>query len=206
MPDTFISPVRYPTLYRYLSGLPHGMDSYPTVLSAAAVADAPRQKFGDALKRDDLPEPIKKMLDTPWKKGTWIPEVHFMCVMALVRDVVHKSDEKYQQYIFEGMKEQYSGPLMRSVMFVLSPYVLCLTVEKRWGAFKRGVPMKSVQSDKDSCSMVITYPPRLYVVAMLEGMAKSFEAALSCTRVKAYSVKAKIISDEECHFVATWTI
>jgi hypothetical protein len=199
-----INPVRYPTLYRYHANLPQGLDSYPTILSSAGVADAPRHFFGDQLKRDDLPEGVKALLARPWPKNTWVPEVHFMTIMALVRDIIHRSDEKYLQYIYDAMRQQFSGPLMRSVMFVVSPAVLGLATERNWNAFKKGVPMKTLSSTPQGKVLGITYPPKLYLPSMLEGIGKSIEAAMSCTRATTFAVKTEIISDQECHFIASW--
>ena len=203
-PPIPINPVRYPTLFRYVNGLPQGLDSYPDVQSSAEVAESIRQRFGAALVRDDLPDFIKDAMGMPWKRGTWIPEAHFMTLNALVRDVIYRNDEGYLQFCFDTMKAAYSSHLMRSVMFVMAPSVLALATEKRWSTFKRGVALKTLKSMPDGRLLSMTYPPRLYLTCMLDGVAKSIEAALSCTRAKQYSVITNVISDTECQFLISW--
>jgi hypothetical protein len=205
MPDP-INPVRYPTLYRYHVNLPEGLNSYPAAQCTAEVADAPRKKFGDALKRDDLPADVKKMLETPWPRGSWQPEVHFMTVMALVRDIIYKNDEKYLQYIFEGMLEHFNNPLKRSLVYVMSPSVLAMVIEQRWRAYKRGIGLKCIKSTPTGRTLQLTYPAKIYLPSMLDGIARSLEAGLSCTKIKSVGSTIHIISDQECEISFSWEI
>lgn len=206
MPEIPINPVRYPTLYRYLSGLPQGIDSYPDIQSTAEVAASIRATFGAELLRDDLPDYVKTAMAGVWHKTDWIPEVHFMTLNALVRDIVCRNDEKYYQFCFDTMKAAFSSPLMRSLMYVMSPSVLALATEKRWGKFKRGSVMKTIQSTSDGRVLQLTYPEKLYLDCMLGGFMKSIEAACRCTRVTSTEIEMKIISPTETHFTISWSI
>lgn len=206
MLDTTINPVRYPTLYRYLSGLPQGINSYPEYQVVSEFAVAIRKKYQAELQRDDLPNAVKDAMSGDWSKNQWLPEVHFMTLNALVRDIICRSDEKYLQFCFDTMKESYSSPLMRSLMFVMSPAVLALATEKRWSKYRRGVTMKSLQSSANGRVLQMIYPERLYLDCMIGGMGKSIGAALCCTRVKSYEVELKTVSATETQFIVSWQV
>lgn len=201
-----VNPIRYPTLYRYIASLPQGIDSYPDMKALADVPAAIRIQFPHLVKKDDLPPAIVAALTAPWYSGTWIPEVHFMALNALVRDVIYKNDSGYLQFCFDTMKASFTGPVMKAVMLFVSPTMLAIGIEKRWGAYKRGSVMTSQVTSATSRTLVLKYPERLYLPCMLAGFGKSIEAGLACTHISGQSVETCIVSDTECHFFTQWTL
>ena len=165
-----------------------------------------KKKYPQICEREDLPRDIRDVVRSNFSAQQWIPEVHFMLLNALVRDIYFKDDENYGKFCFETMKESYSGPFMRSVMYVMSPSVLALASEKRWSSYKRGVSLKCVSSSSEGRVLSLVFPRGLYLESMLLGMAKSIEAAISCTRAKTYATTYTVVNPQECVFTIHWTM
>jgi hypothetical protein len=201
-----INPLRYPTLYRYIASLPQGIASYPQMQTLADVPASIRLRFPNILQKEDLPADLTAALKLPWLSRTWIPEVHFMALNALVRDVIYKNDSGYLQFCFDTMKESFNSPLMRTMMLFVSPNLLAMNFEKKWNLYKRGSVISSQVTSPTSRLITLKYPERIYLPCMLAGFGKSIEAGLACTRVASQEVITQPVSDTECQYVTRWVL
>lgn len=185
--------------------LPHGVQSYPEVTTLGELALRLREKFPDLSARSDLPPDLVEAIQAPWKPDDWVPEVSFMILHALARDVIFRDDEKFQQFCYDMAKESFSGKLVRAVMHFVSPTLLLMSAAKRWSLFKKGAPMKILKMEKNRIYVSLTYPPNMYHRSMLNGFAYSYKAAIDGTKAKNSRVEPEVISLTECRFNATWT-
>lgn len=202
--DKRIHPMKYPTLYMYMSGLPDGIASYPQAQTRVDIGAQARSRWPDLADRPDIPQDIREAIQRPWVDGEWISEVVFMAYHALIRDVIYRDDTLFQQFCYDVSKESFSTPIMRAMMHFVSPALLVMGASKRWAMMKRGSELKAIKSAKDNLTVRLTYPPNLYHRCMLEGFSQSFRAGINCTRVTSCSVDVQPISEKECHFHAKW--
>lgn len=200
-----INPMRYPTLYMYMVNLPQGVESYPEAKTQGELAVRLRERFPNLGAKGDLPPDVMAAIGAPWRANEWVPEVSFMILHALIRDVVYRNDEGFLQLCYEMAKETFAGTMMRALMHFVSPSLLVMGATKRWPLLKQGTTLKAIKQEKNSLNMSLTYPKNLYHRSMLDGFAQSFKAAIDCTKAQNTSVQPNYFSPTECRYKVTWT-
>lgn len=204
MPAT-INPIRYPTVYAYLSRLPAGLASFPDITCSVDMPLIIRTQFPDMHRKDDLPADVQQALSTDWQKKGRVPEAVFMLQNALVRDVVCRDDDKYLAFCYETTAQAFQGLIVRSLLFFISPKVAALGASRYWRLFKEGTTLTSIGGGKTDHTLALTHPEGLYLKCMLEGIGRSFLAAIDAAGAKNGTLQVQFKSFTTTHFVLSWS-
>jgi hypothetical protein len=185
----------------YFRGLPDGLESYPTCLVRTDVAREILRLFPQILQHPGIsPDVVDTIRDSLATKD-WMPDVQGVVARLLVRDVVCSSDEEYLDWSYRVAGELFKRQIFKVLMYVLSPTLVLLGTEKRWGAFRRGTKLTS-RIDKNTAVAELHFPTNLYVPVVLRGFGEAFRASL----VAARAVDPRVELIEATPELARWSV
>ena len=168
---------------RYLAALPRGLDSYPecqTKFSSARHALLRRPFVPEAGR---FPPAVEKLMVDPPPAGTWVPSVHFHCVMTAIRESLFPGpggEAPYFQFMRETNRDMYHRPMYRILFFLTSPKRLLVGLERRWEQFNRGTTLSLVENGERIITVALAHPPHLFAHDHDRGWSGAIHVAIEC--------------------------
>ena len=193
----------FPTLTRYLHGLPHGLASYPEVQQKASVARNMLESLPERMDADGLPAPIAKLVEDPPPPSVWIPEAHGLGALLAIRDLF-ADDEQFLAHVRQATVALLSSPMYRMMMRLMSPRFLFQAGARSWGKFHHGIEMEMLDVTGSSASLHLNYRPGLVDQLLARAFAMAFEVALSLSGSDGVEVVVKHWSADQASIVGRW--
>jgi hypothetical protein len=196
-------PTSLPHTAAYFRGLPNGLESYPNCQVRADVAAEILRLFPQILEHPGIsPEVVKTIRDSLAKKD-WMPDVQGVVARLLVRDIACETDEEYLDWSYRVAGELFKRQIFKVLMYVLSPTLVLLGTEKRWGTFRRGTMLKS-RVDNHSAITELAFPTNLYTPVVLSGFGEAFRASLAAARATDPRVELVEATSERACWSVRW--
>lgn len=176
------------TLDTYLASLPDGLRSLPRAqikgnvldeqigwLDEAGVQMDPRIAVGIRTVR-----PLGRTME-------WVPEVLSNAISLNAREG-YRSDEAWIQAVYDRQRRFYATPLYRALMLVMSPTLMTMGAQQRWGAYRKGSELLVAKWHKEGGKNVtfgtLRFPPGLFNLLMLRGFTSTMRAAVDAAGAK----------------------
>jgi hypothetical protein len=196
----------YPQLEAYLAGLPGGLDAYPSCEVKGSIL---RSMVSEPLFRpmEDLPEPLRKLVETPPLATQWVPEVHQLALMLASVDghfVKAGGEAAFLAWGDRSSAAMLKSPLYRVMFALAGPGLLLDNMPGRLKALRRGTRFELVERGPRSARMSFGFPQGLYVPLMLRARARSIRGALEMAGGKHVAVQVADIGDTRASFLATF--
>ncbi|MDF2697297.1 MAG: hypothetical protein K0S65_5680 [Labilithrix sp.] len=196
--------VPFPRLERYLRRLPNGIDSYPDCRCRASVY----RVFTDTLDLtsfpfDDVPPPIRAMLNSPLLPGSWLHETHVIGAILAAIDFRRLDDDAALRWMDESNERLLNGRMFRSLMRLASPSILVALASRQWGHIHRG--MRFVVERGMPTKVRIEYPAHLYDELLARATASGIRHALTLSRAKDPRVEMESHSPTTAIYRVTWS-
>jgi hypothetical protein len=198
-----------PSVTAYLSGLPHGIDSYPRAMVKGSVVRMTMGEwdFPSMLAPGALPEPVETLVRHPPGVSSWVPEVHHAVVVSAVFDARFRDAGglgAFESWVRDGNRRLLRGPLYRVMFVVLSPSRVLSGAQQRWATFHRGSLLTVVKREERVVVARLTYPPHLFGDLSLRAFAGAFQAALESAGAKSPRVTTQVESPGAALYDAHW--
>lgn len=187
----------------YFQGLPHGLDSYPKCQVRADVAREILKRFPQIFQHPGVSPEVVQRLRGSLTREEWMPDVQGIITRVLVRDIVCASDEEYDKWSYDVAGELFKRKLFKMLMYVLSPTLVLLGTEKRWGTFRRGTTLKS-RVDGNTAVAELTFPRNLYTPIVLRGFGEAFRASLVAARAVDPQIELLVAEPELARWSVHW--
>lgn len=197
----------FPSVARYLDGLPQGLDSHPECsmkgsLTRSLVEDSPLT----SLEPGDLPDPVVELIVEPPAVTDWVPEVHGHVILLAIRDRNFDTVEAFHRFSYERQRKLFQGPTYQLMMKQVKPRMLLEGAGARWGTFHRGTDLQIVRGHKSrTAGVVLSYPNRLFGRVAAGSLAQGFRAVLDTAGAKGAICEVAAVGPTETHFKASWT-
>ncbi len=121
----------------------------------------------------------------------WIPNVLSEAVLCAAYDTAFTSREEAAVANVERNLRLFRSPMYRALMIVASPRLLLRGTGSRWLAFHRGSTMSLVGGDDQQATLMLSFPPHLFVPENPLDVRGAVEAAF----ISAGSRHARVIVD-----------
>ena len=169
----------FPRTREYLDSLPAGLESYPEVQIKGSMARGMIELQPKNFELAALPPQLRPLFENPPLVSQWVPEVHLIAMCCAMREAFFESDEAYLQWVRQGLRQIFAGPLYRMVFALFSPTRLVKSSTRRWGAIRRGTQRELVELNVNGNLGRVRYPPRLYndlyAKVLLEGLLTAYQ-------------------------------
>lgn len=168
----------------YLASLPAGLESYPQCRIKGA-AFAPLVKSPPpGLDPSVLPASLRGVLERPPSVTDWVPEVWFASIVHHLRDAVFDTDEAYEAWNLEGMRNTLGGPLYRMRFAFLSPRRMAKMAPRSWSSFRLGSHRTLLEEHPDHNVGQLEYPEHFVDEFYMRFHGRSIEYIYSLSRAK----------------------
>ena len=159
---------RTPLLDEYLESLPERCASYPDHQVRASLTL--NGIAGFRIQRDELPPPLRYLLDTPPTSTSWIPEVHNLAVWTLVRDLRFDNDQSFFDAVVEIDSRIYNNVVYRTLFWALRPARILKLGGKAFEHFRKGSELITERRSNRSVTITLRYPRGLFSELMWEAV------------------------------------
>lgn len=187
----------FPTVARYLEGLPHGIDSYPDAVVKGAVLRATLADAGFRIEPGSLPESLERCAFDPPAIGTWVPETFHSALVGAIFDARFRDAggiAAFEGWAFDRNRRLFKSPLYRVLFFVVRPERIFIGIKNRWSAFHRGSVLEVVEERPNHRTVRLTHPPRLFSDHALHTFSAAFMAAAEAAGLRA--LRARRVSEQ----------
>lgn len=167
----------------YVAALPGGLDAYPRCRVRTAVTREITEQFPSVLDHPGIDSGTRTLLRQSIDQGEWMSDAQGMVVRLLVRDVVFQTDDEYNRWYFDVAARLFAKPFYRVLMYVVSPTLVMLGAEKRWGTFREGSSL-TARIDRNVGNVELRFPAHLYPELILRGFGEAFRASLAAARAR----------------------
>jgi hypothetical protein len=170
----------YPTVARYLEGLPNGVESYPEARVKGSVLRSALVEADFKPEPGVLPEPLERVAKDPPANSTWVPETFHSALMGAIYDArfsEHGGMPAFEASVFDRNRRLFRSPLYRVLFYVVRPERVFIGAQNRWAAFHRGSEVSIVGEGTSSRTLRLSHPPRLFSEHAIHAFAASFRAA-----------------------------
>jgi len=197
-------PKRFSRLADYLSRLPQGLDAYPdctirgsNVRPYIEESPVPREDWAA------LPDPVRRMFETPPANSQWVPEVHFNAFLMTTGDLLGLDDERYVDRSLQVARRLYKSFVMKLVMTFMSRRGLVEAAGSRWAMIHRGSQLSARASpDLDLVDLTLTFPPNLWGELSLRGYCNALKAAIELVAKPGFPMRLERFDEKSAVFHA----
>jgi hypothetical protein len=183
--------------------LPNGLESYPSCQVRADVAAEILRLFPEILQHPGISPEVVATIQASLAKKDWMPDVQGVVARLLVRDIACTTDQEYLDWSYRVASDLFKRPIFKVLMYVLSPTLVLLGTEKRWGTFRRGTMLKSRVRD-NSAITELAFPENLYTPVVLLGFGEAFRASLAAARATDPRVELLEATSELARWSVRW--
>lgn len=122
----------------------------------------------------------------------WTPEVLSNAISLNARRG-YANDDAWLRAVYERQRRVYRTPLYRALMLVLSPTLMTMGAQRRWGAYRKGTELivekwRGEKGENVTYGM-LRYPVGLYDSLMLRGFTSTLRAAIDAAGAKDSAVE-----------------
>lgn len=176
------------TLDRYIASLPEGLRSLPRAQVKGNVLDEQLQWLEEARVRMDPRIAVAVRAARPLGRSMeWVPEVLSNAISLNAREG-YLSDDEWIRAVYDRQRRVYATPLYRALMLIMSPTLMTMGAQQRWGAYRKGSELVVGKWQRDAEMNVtlgtLRYPPGLYDTLMLRGFTSTLRAAIDAAGAK----------------------
>lgn len=117
----------------------------------------------------------------------WVPEVVSNAISLNAYDG-YPSEAAWTKAVYERQQRIFRTPLYRALMLVLSPTLMTMGAQQRWGAYRRGTELAVEKWQKSGTVMLthatLRFPPGVYTPMLLRGLGGMLRAAIEAAGAK----------------------
>ncbi len=195
-----------PLVQDYLAGLPKGIDSYAECVCKGSawrsVLDGVADPTGLAAL---VPAPVAALLVRPPAENAWLPETHINTLILAVRQARCESDDALLKLTHEQNLRLLGSAVYRILFKVAAPSWVLSGAEGRWGAFHRGIVLRSEAKGHNLATSALLYPPKLMPRLVAGVYLTAFQAAVELAGGKQVKIEITNHTDERTDFRASWS-
>jgi hypothetical protein len=181
---------RFPTVALYLDRV-GGLHMHPTCEVKASVVRGVVADYGLSAIADGLPAALLAVLRQPPPPNLWIPDVLSEAVLCAAYDFAFTSRAEAEAATVQRNLRLFQSPMYRALMVVTSPRMLLRATGSRWSAFHRGTTLSLASGDDHEATVVLSFPPHLFIPENPLDVRGGLEAAL----ISAGSAHARVVVD-----------
>lgn len=170
---------------RYLEALPHGLDSHPQCLIKGVIARMITDRLPRSRALEELPEPLRRLVEYPPLPTEWVPEVHASALILYSVQAVYGSVDAFVRRAYEDNVALLDSVAYKILFRFIGPRRLIERAPARWALFHRGTEL-TVLDGRASNSVLIQLrtPPKHVPAVMARTHASSYRAALESAGAK----------------------
>jgi hypothetical protein len=188
----------------YLASLPSGLDSYPDYLVKAAPYRHYLASLDFGAEARSLPDPLRRLVETPLPMSSWMPEVHAAAFMTAVRDLLFSDDESVYTSVLRSNRALFSGPLYKALFFFLTPEKMFQHAQSRWASMHRGIKLTTEACSASGATFRVDFPPHLIESLVARCLQTGFLVAVEAAGGKDVSFKIAALRPDHAVFRGTW--
>lgn len=172
----------------YLSSLPEGLRSLPRAQIKGNILDEQLEWLRElGVPLDPRVAGAVRSAQPLGRSMEWVSEV--VCnAISLNAYEGYPSEAAWTRAVYERQQRIFRTPLYRALMLVLSPTLMTMGAQQRWGAYRRGSELTVEKWQKSGPTMLtfatLTYPPGLYTPLLLRGLGGMLRAAIEAAGAK----------------------
>lgn len=201
---TSFDPDALPRVAAYERSLPDGLGSYPQCRVRTVVVRASVDRFPGVLGRAGVDPGFSEQVGSHVARDEWMPETLAVALALLCRDAEFSGDDAFLNWHYELSSEIFKQRLYRALMYVVSPTLVVLGAQKRWGAFRQGSTL-SAKVTRNEGEASLEFPSHLYPELTLRGFGEAFQAALVAARARGPSVELIDVTPRSARWTMRWT-
>ncbi len=186
MPETLedcgLDAASLPSVTRFLAELPAGLESYP---DCAARHDVVMEAV--AQLREQHPRGFSALADPFPPFHGWLADVPAVSLALAQRDLVFDTDEAWLDFVREAQARVNKKPMYRTVLKLLSPTLLLMSIGKRWATFRRGSTLQLQgleRGERIVATLELAYPAGLFPPLLIQAQRVRIEDVLRANGLK----------------------
>lgn len=204
--DLTLDRTLYPRAAAYLDSVAASSSANSEAKINADVFEIMRERFPKLLDGTKIPAIISDAFQG--RAGKWVPEVVGNALYLMCRDRAVPNDEAFFAFGYQGTLELFDKALYRVLMRVMSPTLVVMGAQKRWGAFHSGselTPGKaSREGERTYVRATLRYPAKLFPRLMLDYNAHVFRAAVDAAGAKSSAAQVHNYTDSSADIEVSW--
>ncbi len=170
---------RFAATAQYIARLPDGLASHPDcVVKASLYRSTLEGRSIPKAAADALPEPLRRMVQSPHPVSAWVPEVHSLALLNVHYDTACNSRDDFERFCYLRQRRLFDGPLYRAVVKLASPNLLLRTAALRWGALHRGTTLVVERNDRGRALLSMEHPEYLWDALTRLALGAGFRALI----------------------------
>ncbi len=172
----------------YIAALPEGLRSFPRVQIRGNVLDEQLEWLREVgAPMDPRVAAAVRSAQPVGRSMEWVPEV-LSNAISLNAYAAYPSEVAWTKAVYERQQRIFRTPLYRALMLVLSPTLMTMGAQQRWGAYRRGTELAVEKWQKAGATMLthatLRFPPGVYTPMLLRGLGGMLRAAIEAAGAK----------------------
>ncbi len=196
----------FPRAAAYVEAVGQGLEAHTVAKINADVFEIMRQRFPTLIDGTKVPTLVSDAF--LGRAGKWVPEVVGNTLYLMCRDRGLGSDEAFFDFGYRGTLELFDRAIYRVIMRVMSPTLVVMGAQKRWGAFHVGSELSpgkaSREGDRTMVRATLRYPARLFPRLMIDYNAHVFRAAVDSAGAKSSKASVGNYTDTAADIEVSW--
>lgn len=192
----------------YLSGLPHGVDSFPEARIKGAMVRSLADDLRTRLGRGERLHPLAQaMLDAPPPASSWVPDVKLHALYLAAEETCFSGmggEAAFEQWIFSRTRDSLRGPLFGVLFAVLSPELVLRGLPYRWAAFHRGTSLEVLSTERSSARLRFSAAAGLMPPVAFRALRAVVRAAGVAAGASAVGATLEHVSPTTTDLVVRW--
>lgn len=190
---------------RYLEALPHGLDSHPHCQIKGVIARMITERLPKGRAIEELPEPLRRMVQYPPLPTEWVPEVHASALILYSVQAVYGSIDAFVRRAYEDNVALLDSVAYKILFRFVGPRRLIAQAPSRWALFHRGTELTVLDARAPkSVIMLLRTPPKHVPAVMARTHASSYRAALETAGAKNVRVDFEFKDSATIEYRGQW--
>jgi len=195
----------YPRVAGYIASLPAGLESYPHCVQKGSLSRMWLAESPPLREKAQLPEPLRRMIESPPLPSTWIPEVYANAIYLALLDEHFTSEDEFVSFCYRLNVELFRSPLYRAITMLPAATALLHATRLGWGFFRKGTSIAMPDSSDESVRIRVAWPPHVTPRVMARCFLTVFKAGVEATRVASHvAVHMSDFHKTGATYDATW--
>jgi hypothetical protein len=191
----------FPRTSAYLDALGDDLGAHSGCEARTDIYEDLVPDFPAVFSRDGLDPAFVDRIRCP--DGVWMPEVHGVAALTMVRDAAFESDAAFDQWNYDRMWKLFQRPWIRPMLYVLSPTLVFMNSGSRWERAHRGSTLTSRGTPKNA-EATLEFPPHLFSDVFCRGFVLLVIAALKAANAKDVSLRMIERTPTLARYAGTW--
>ncbi|MFO7566294.1 MAG: hypothetical protein R6X02_26865 [Enhygromyxa sp.] len=182
----------YPRLAAYLDQLPEGLDSY-TECEAKVLVHRTVYAFAEQPLRG-LPAVLQAHIDASAPAKPWIPQCHTLALILAIVEARGLSPAEEAKWIRSAASLLFSTPMVRLLIWAVSPRLMIKGADIRWSAFFRGSNLHAKLGEGEGeAELELRAPPALFDPSLAAIFTDVLRSALSYSEYDSSSAQLELV-------------